>query len=64
MSISIVIPCKDEEHNICPLVENIVKKLESQNFSYEIILIDDFSLDKTYDVIHSTFINNNKIQIE
>ena len=41
--ISIIIPCYNEEETIGLIIDRI---LEVDKFSYEIIVIDDFSTDK------------------
>ena len=46
MSLSIIIPCHNEEEVIANTLHNINKSLKDINF--EIILINDFSLDPTY----------------
>lgn len=45
MKLSLVIALKNEEDNIVPLIADIHKSLE--NFSHEIILVDDGSTDQT-----------------
>lgn len=45
MKLSLVIALKNEEDNIAPLIADIHKSLE--NFSHEIILVDDGSTDQT-----------------
>ena len=48
MKISIIIPCYNEETTI----KNIIEKVQSQNqFDKEIIVVDDFSIDNTRDII-------------
>jgi glycosyltransferase involved in cell wall biosynthesis len=48
MKISIIIPCYNEEKTII----NILKKIkENINFDYEIIIIDDHSSDRTYEIL-------------
>ena len=46
---SIVIPCKNEENNI----EKIVKGSKSLEFPFELVFIDDKSVDKTAEIINS-----------
>lgn len=61
MSLSIVIPCKNEEIIIKRTVEiilNIIKDID-----IELIIIDDFSDDQTYQIIKSLNINNKKIKL-
>src|SRR5436190_14743800 len=46
--LSIVVPLKDEEQNVTPLYEELVSVLEHDGAPYEIILIDDGSIDATF----------------
>jgi dolichol-phosphate mannosyltransferase len=48
-AISVVIPCRNEETNIAPLVERIID-LYSE-YIHEIIAVDDVSTDRTYEVM-------------
>ena len=54
--LSIVIPVFNEEDNIKPLIFSIQKELSAHN--YELIFIDDFSSDRTSEIIKS-HINSN-----
>jgi dolichol-phosphate mannosyltransferase len=62
---SILIPAYNEETNIAATIQETVKVLEAFNPSYEIIVIDDGSRDKTCqkvaDIISS---GNSKVQIQ
>jgi len=49
LDLSIVVPLKDEEQNITPLYEELVGVLERGADTYEIILVDDGSSDRTFD---------------
>ena len=58
MNFSIVIPCFNEEKNIPTLLSEIKNSLI--DFEYELIIIDDFSSDKSLDIINKyKKINNN-----
>lgn len=46
--ISVIIPAKDEEESIPELCQWISRVMETHGFSYEVILIDDGSLDSTW----------------
>lgn len=46
--ISIVIPAKNEEENILPLYKQIITSLKKVTNKYEIIFIDDGSVDNTF----------------
>jgi len=49
--LSIVVPLYNEEESVEELVSNIVEVGEQLNFTYEIILVDDGSTDKTWESI-------------
>lgn len=50
--ISIVVPCYNEEENVEPISEAIIQQIEKlQNYTYELILIDNCSTDKTKEKI-------------
>ena len=49
--ISIVIPAYNEEKRIGRSIKQIVKYLDKKKYSYEIIVVDDGSIDKTIDVV-------------
>lgn len=49
--ISFIIPAKDEEKSILPLYNQITTEVKKLHKSYEIILIDDGSIDSTFDEI-------------
>ncbi len=51
MDISVVIPLFNEEESLPELVEWIDKVMLENNFSYEVVLIDDGSKDKSWPVI-------------
>jgi glycosyltransferase involved in cell wall biosynthesis len=45
--LSIVIPVYNEEDNISPLQARIVEVLQNENYSYEVVLVNDGSQDRT-----------------
>jgi glycosyltransferase involved in cell wall biosynthesis len=51
MDLSIVIPLKDEEESLPELAEWIKRVCDGNDFSYEIIMIDDGSTDSSWKVI-------------
>lgn len=61
--ISIVIPVYNEEWNILPLFEEVVLSLESdfKQFDYEIIIVNDWSSDNTWDDIKKCKQINDKV---
>jgi len=50
-NISVVVPAKDEEESIPELAQWIVRVMQQNNFSYEIIFVDDGSTDNTWQQI-------------
>lgn len=55
---SIIIPARNEENNIADCLQSILRNNYSQ---YEIILIDDHSTDKTYEIANSILAAPHKI---
>jgi glycosyltransferase involved in cell wall biosynthesis len=62
MNISVVIPLLNEEESLPELTEWIVKVMNENNFSYEIIFVDDGSTDNSWDVIEKLKLGNNNIK--
>lgn len=52
MDLSIVIPLLNEEESLPELTEWIARVMQQHAYSYEIILIDDGSTDRSWEVIH------------
>ena len=50
MSLSIIIPCRNEEENIYSTIYSLKKKLSKKIKNYEIIIVNDFSEDKTLEI--------------
>ncbi len=59
--ISIVVPCYNEEENVEPIGEAIIQEIDKlQNYTYELIFIDNCSTDKTREkLIHLCDKNKN-----
>lgn len=62
MDISIVVPLLNEEESLPELVEWIDRVMASNNFSHEIILIDDGSSDSSWSVIESLSTKFNSVR--
>jgi glycosyltransferase involved in cell wall biosynthesis len=62
--ISIVVGCYNEEDNVVPLSEEIVKILETglASYDYEIIFIDNCSTDNTRFLLREICVKNNRIK--
>jgi len=62
MDLSIVIPLKNEEESLPELCEWIVRVMNKNNYSYEVILVDDGSTDDSWCVIENIITNNPNIK--
>ncbi|MGE0088965.1 MAG: glycosyltransferase family 2 protein [Bacteroidales bacterium] len=62
MDISVVIPLYNEDESLPELVEWIDRVMVSNNFSYEVILVDDGSTDNSWKVINQLNEKFNKIK--
>ncbi len=61
-NLDIIIPVKNEEGNILPLLERIHKAMSQASLFYKIIFIDDHSTDKTYKILNN-LINKYPIRV-
>lgn len=62
MNISVIVPLYNEEESLPELSQWIDKVMNTNNFSYEIIMIDDGSNDKSWKVIEDLSTKNNHIR--
>ena len=61
--ISIMVPCYNEEENVVPMSEALVRQLESMTeYDYEIVFIDNCSLDNTRGLLREICEKNSKIK--
>jgi dolichol-phosphate mannosyltransferase len=60
MKLSIIIPCKNEENNINNTITKIKRYLI--NYKFEILIIDDYSIDKTAKIVRLISKNNKFIK--
>ncbi len=60
--ISVVVPLFNEEESLPELVRWIKRVMHAHEFSYEIILVDDGSTDRSWDVIHELSAQDNTIK--
>ena len=61
--ISIMVPCYNEEENVVPMSEALVKTLEAMDgYDYEILFIDNCSMDKTRELLRDICAENKKIK--
>src|SRR5215213_4616379 len=62
MDLSIVIPLFDEAESLPELSEWIAKVMQENNYSYEIIMVDDGSRDNSWEVIGALSRQNSNIK--
>jgi len=62
MDISLVVPVYNEAESLPELIEWIEKVMVENNFSYEIIFIDDGSSDNSWNIIEASAIRNKNIR--
>ena len=61
MEISVIAPVYNEEENINRLIENVEKVLKSNFKSYEILLVNDGSTDKSKEILDN--LNNENVKV-
>lgn len=62
MDISVVVPLFNEDESLPELTAWIAKVMNEHNFSYEIVLVDDGSTDKSWEVIETLRLQNDAIK--
>ncbi|MFO7924773.1 MAG: glycosyltransferase family 2 protein [Bacteroidales bacterium] len=62
MDVSVVIPLYNEEESVKELVDWIMRVMKEHSFSFEVVLIDDGSSDKSWEVIESLITTNKSIK--
>ena len=63
MDISVVVPLFNEEESLPELCSWIDKVMKENNFSYEVLLIDDGSKDKSWEVIEELSSGNSNLKV-
>lgn len=59
--IGFVIPCYKSEHTICSVIAEIEDTIAKKNYEYEIILINDYSPDNTFETLKRLASENPRI---
>ena len=62
MNLSIIIPLLNEEESLQELHDWIVSVMKSNNYSYEVIFIDDGSTDSSWSIIERLSAENSSIK--
>jgi glycosyltransferase involved in cell wall biosynthesis len=62
MDISVIVPLLNEEESLPELTEWITRVMNAHQFSYEVILVDDGSTDRSWEVIEYLHEKNDRIK--
>lgn len=63
MDISVIIPVFNEEKNVKPLYEQILDSMERMGVSFEIIFIDDGSIDNTFGILQDIHNKDKRLKV-
>ena len=63
MNLSVVIPIKDERDNLRPLDARLRQALKPLDLSYEVILVDDGSIDGSYEVLQELAESDARVKV-
>ena len=63
MNYSIILPTLNENGHIIKLINAIIKNFRNKKNKYEVIVVDDNSIDWTIDTVKKELIKNNKIRL-
>lgn len=61
LTLSIVIPCYNEEGNLVSLVSALHEAVQPLKLGYEIIIVDDFSTDKSWEILQTLGAQDSRI---
>jgi len=63
-TVSLVIPCYNEQDNLRPLISAIREAVQPLNVEYEIVITDDCSTDKSWEILRELALNDPLIQVQ
>ena len=63
-TLSLVIPCYNEEDNLRPLVKAIEQAVASLNVAYEIVITDDCSKDKSWAILKELATSDARVRVQ
>jgi glycosyltransferase involved in cell wall biosynthesis len=53
VQVTVVLPCYNEEEHVVPEVERICRGLDASDYTYELLVIDDGSTDRTWSLLEA-----------
>jgi dolichol-phosphate mannosyltransferase len=62
--ISLVIPCYNEEGNLRKLIESILAAVEPMQIPHEIVVTDDCSQDRSWEILKELAANDSRIRVQ
>src|ERR1051326_1917444 len=63
-TLSLVIPCYDEEGNLRPLIGAIRQAVDPLSLPYEIVITDDCSKDKSWEILKELAATDSRIRVQ
>ena len=63
-TLSLVIPCYNEQDNLEPLVNAVREAVEPLKVSYEIVITDDCSKDKSWEILKTLAATDPRIRVQ
>jgi glycosyltransferase involved in cell wall biosynthesis len=63
MDLSVVIPIKDEQDNLKPLHERLLQSLDPLGLSYELVFVDDGSVDGSYPLLEELAARDPRVKV-
>jgi glycosyltransferase involved in cell wall biosynthesis len=64
IQLSLVIPCFNEEGNLRPLIAAIRESMEKLKLPYEVVITDDCSKDKSWEILKELAAGDSRIRIQ
>lgn len=61
--LSVIIPAYNEEKRLPSTLKDVVKYLSAQNYTWEILVVDDGSKDKTVDVVKAISVTEARVKL-
>ena len=63
-TLSLVIPCYNEEGNLRPLIQAVREAIEPLQLPYEVVITDDCSKDKSWEILKELAANDPRIRVQ